>query len=320
MAKALQRLGAVGLLFWTVLGLVAWGLAAKEVRIVFEETSGGSVRAEAGAEGLAQLHDRVETLSQDLRGLSEAVEVNFAGLMGRLEALEEQQASLRDKLAQPARVEPTAVPEVIAPVPPPESKATSSFLSFKLPSQDFQFSEERTFQILGSLSRVGFDGKSTIHDFTGVSDKPEGRFTVNLSDPGAGISGSVSVRAAGIVTGSDGRDSEMYEHLSVEQFERIAFQFDAFEPSQVDVDSETTMGRVRGRMTIRGQEREVVMTVKGQMDASRRLVIEGEMPLSMSDFGVIVPAKLGMISVEDEVRVWIYLLARPMPKDKGPGR
>ena len=52
------------------------------------------------------------------------------------------------------------------------------------------------------------------------------------------------------------------------------------------------------------------MPVTAQLDEARRLVIEGEAALALSDFGISAPRKLGLISMEDRVNVWIRLRAR----------
>jgi len=315
MGKTLQRVGVMALILWTLAGFVAWGLASNRVHIVFEE---GGAETEEQAK-IALLNDRVSALSEDLRGLATAVSENFGALVAELER--EKAASLVAVGVQPAlRVvePPTDVsPETLAksdPEKPAEPARSKSFLSFKLPSDDFQFDEERTFKVLSGLSKVGFDGKSTIHDFTGVADKLEGSFTVNPAQPDSGASGELSIQAAGILTGSDGRDEEMYDHLAVEDFERIWFRLDSFEAGTVDRKEERLDGKIHGRMTIRGVERAMTMSVQGHMDESRRFVIEGEMALSQADFNVPVPAKLGMISMEDQVRVWVHILARPIPR------
>ena len=61
---------------------------------------------------------------------------------------------------------------------------------------------------------------------------------------------------------------------------------------------------------MRGTERPFAMPVNATLDAGRRLLLEGEAPLSLPDFGVPVPSKLGLISMEEKVVVWIALRAR----------
>jgi hypothetical protein len=57
-------------------------------------------------------------------------------------------------------------------------------------------------------------------------------------------------------------------------------------------------------------ERALAMPVRASVDASRRLLLEGQVALSLRDYGVPVPSKLGVISMEPEVVVWIALRAR----------
>lgn len=68
-------------------------------------------------------------------------------------------------------------------------------------------------------------------------------------------------------------------------------------------------------MTIRGQNRDVAMPVRFALDPQQRLVVEGQMPLKLSDYGVAVPSQLGgAITMQDQVTVWIALRARPQAK------
>lgn len=70
-------------------------------------------------------------------------------------------------------------------------------------------------------------------------------------------------------------------------------------------------GTVRGRMKIHGTERDFAMPVKVEVDDGHRLVIEGSAPLRLTDYGISVPNKLGLVKMEDEVSVWVTLRARP---------
>ena len=56
--------------------------------------------------------------------------------------------------------------------------------------------------------------------------------------------------------------------------------------------------------------REIEVPIQARVDESRRLVLEGEWPLLLSDYGVPIPNQLGVVSVEDEVRVWLRLRSR----------
>ena len=111
-------------------------------------------------------------------------------------------------------------------------------------------------------------------------------------------------------TGSDGRNEAMREHLDTEHHGRIRFDAASFEARTVDAEGLATDGIVRGALTIHGVTHDVEMPCRLRVDDGRRLSIEGEASLLMSDYDVEVPSKLGIISVEDKVTVWVALRAR----------
>ena len=108
---------------------------------------------------------------------------------------------------------------IAAPFPAPPQEATASaaprksFLAFQLPSQSFAFDERQSLVLLPQLSRVGFDAKSTLHDFSGVTSAVEGELDVCLARPGEGCSGRISVRAASLDTGLGKRDEPLCGRL-----------------------------------------------------------------------------------------------------------
>ena len=61
------------------------------------------------------------------------------------------------------------------------------------------------------------------------------------------------------------------------------------------------------------------MEVRARVDEARRLVVEGEMPLDLEDYGVPVPNQLGVVSMDPEVRVWVFLRARARRPAPGAG-
>jgi polyisoprenoid-binding protein YceI len=205
---------------------------------------------------------------------------------------------------QPPSADPTPTPEA-----PPAKKA--SFLSFSVPDAKFAFDEKQDYVLVGDLCRVGFDAKSTLHDFTGVTSKVAGRFTADFDDPQGAWQGEVTCEAATLVTGVEGRDENLREHLDTAHTPQIRFVVDKFEPTAVDAAKMTAKGTVRGRMTIRGKTRDVAMPVDVSVDPSKRVVVEGQMPLLLSDYEVPVPSQLGgTITMQDEVKVWVALRAR----------
>ncbi len=376
MRKFLQALGVLGLVAWTLGGVVVWKVVGDRVHVTVVD---GDDRA--GDERMLLLEDRLGALETDLRTLASTLGENFELLAARVDDDAESRAariagdlrSLRETIAArgagPAgALEPELArrldrldaalarlagapgaaaldgppghaghaghagadehatpldeglalpvpPAEPAPAPPQDEAPTApkkSFLAFRLPSDDFAFDQLRHYVLVPSLSRVGFDAKSTLHDFSGVSTAVGGELDADLSRP-ATASGFVRVTAESLRTGLDERDEALDEHLAVGEHPELEFRLESFEPGTIDVPGQRLQGLAKGRMTIRGVSREVAMPVHAYVDDSRRLVIEGEMPLRLPDYEVPVPNKLGVISMEEEVKVWIALRARSAP-------
>lgn len=214
------------------------------------------------------------------------------------------------ELASAVEPESEPVPEVQVAVQEQAKPSRGSFLAFSLPDRDFQFEGDQHFEILTDLSRVGFDAKTTLHDFTGISEKVSGSFDVDLAHPEEGLHGEVRVRAESLLTGLEGRDEAMLEHLQAEQNPDIVFELLKLRMPQVDASKRSVSGELHGRMSIRGKTVAVSIPVSVLVDDARRLVIEGEAPLHLPDFDIPVPNKLGVITMEEDVNVWVRLRAR----------
>jgi polyisoprenoid-binding protein YceI len=197
----------------------------------------------------------------------------------------------------------------------PASKAASrprkGFLTFQVPESGFSLEKLWKFTVVESLSRVGFDAKSTLHDFSGATTKVRGEITACLARPAEGCAGSIAADAAALQTGHDGRDEEMRKTLDTVKHPEIQFDWASFDATSVDVKTEKVEGTARGTMTIRGVARPFAIPVRVSVDASRRVVIEGQTKVKLTDFQVPVPSQLGLISMEDEIVLWIALRARP---------
>ena len=207
-----------------------------------------------------------------------------------------------------------SAPATAGEAPAPKPKKT--FLAFELPSSSFAPDRRWRFAVVAGESRVGFDAKSTLHDFSGVTSKVAGTLEVALARPGERPSGAIEVASASLDTGVADRDEEMRARLAVASHPSLRFEWSAYEATESDPRTGASKGTARGRLTIAGTTREVAMPVAVSVDASRRVTIEGELRIEVSDFGIEPPSKLGVISMQDEVVVWVSLRARPV----GPAR
>lgn len=226
---------------------------------------------------------------------------------------------------EPRTFEPVLATERVIAAPEHEGSATQttplevasrpqppkrSFLSFSLPSDSFDFDTRQRFEVVPSLSRVGFDGRSTIHDFTGATSAVSGELAVRLAQPNEHPRGEIRVRSAALDTGDPARDKGLREHLEVEAHPELRFLVSDFQAASIDAAGGRVTGTVRGEMTIHGISRPLAMPVEVTADDSHRLLIEGAADLSMTDYEVEVPSKLGLINMEETVRVWISIRAR----------
>jgi len=280
---------------------------------------------------LANVEARLETSARSNEAARAQTEATLQRFATALNDLSTAIAANAAQAAERARVEVVAVvpvevapvevaPVAVAPVeptpapvePPPADTAKKGFLSFKVPEKGFRFDARQRLAIVPSLSRVGFDAKSTLHDFSGVTQKVEGELVVDLSKPGDAPKGRISVECASLDTGLADRDEGMRELLESEKQKQITFTWSAFEAQSVDTAKQLVQGTVRGKLAIRGVERELAMPVKVSVDASKRVGIEGEARIKLTDFGIEPPSQLGMIEVEDELRLWISLRARTL--------
>jgi polyisoprenoid-binding protein YceI len=278
-------------------------------------------RAAARHADVAALRQEVAAVRQQLEHLGQ----ELAALREQVRGLPPQAAAQQPfapKDAEGAReAEPIEVPQKPpAPAEPapvvPQPKPAQGFLSFSLPAVQFRCDELQDYTLLPGLCRVGFDAKSTLHDFTGVTQKVAGRFTADFDDPEGAWSGDVTVDAGSLATGVEGRDADMWEHLATKEHPQIRFTIQRFWPAPggIDVEKQTARGEIEGQMTIRGKTRLLKMPVQLEVDPQKRVVVTGQAPLKISDYGVPVPSQLGLINMQDEVVVWVALRARLQPK------
>jgi len=337
MKKLLQVAGVLALVLWTGLGLAAWIMTKEQVHVTVSPDAPGTA-----ADPVALLAERVGELERDLASLNETLGSNFSildqrvaqalsgvqdgdpasrerALRARIAELEAQLSAARGSggealAAGGGKPEAEPAPGAAAAAPaasPQEAPApAASFLAFKLPSQSFVLDQRRRWTIVASLSRVGFDGKSSLHDFTGATTAISGELVVNPARPAERPSGKITVDARRLDTGLEDRDQDMREHLASDRFTSIEFELEGFEPDGA-TGGAALHGTVKGRMRIRGAEHAFSMPIKAEVDADHRLVVEGSAPLLLSDYGVPVPNKLGLVKMDDQVVVWITLRARP---------
>ena len=276
-------------------------------------------------------HEDVQRLRTEVAALREALAAlirEHAATKALVAALPAAVAAATPAVVSPAVVSPAVV--ATAPVAPSEpiaaateppaapeanaapAKPKGGFLTFSVPTSKFRFDEPQDYALVPDLCSVGFDAKSTLHDFTGRTGAVRGGFRADFDEAEAKWSGEIVCQAATLVTGVEGRDDNMRDHLDTKNHAEIRFRLDQFKaaPDGLDEANQKVRGEVSGTMTIRGQSKPFAMPVAVEVDAQKRVVVTGQAPLKLSDYGVPVPSQLGLINMQDEVVVWIALRAR----------
>lgn len=167
------------------------------------------------------------------------------------------------------------------------------------------------YTVASERSEVGFDGTSTLHDFTGRTRAVTGALFTQPTAPTVFASGWVECRAATLDTDNGSRDEKLREHLDVEHFPLIRFglaRAEAARPGALEVD-------LAGAFAIHGVEREYHFTVTSELAEDGALRVRGRAPLKLTDHG-IVPPKVVLIEVGDAVEVWFDLTLVPVAEEE----
>lgn len=305
------------------LSALSKGLGANLEQLARGLDGASAERDDEQAQQLAQLQQRLRTLERAGNTRAQRLAQQLAALRAELAqrgaapvASEETplaQAPAPEPIPEPAPEPEPAEPAPAEPgEPEPAPKKKRGLFSFKLAGGGPDFSQRQRYQVIASLSRVGFDAKSTLHDFSGVTSKVRGWLTTRLTGDDAHARGHVEAEVAELKTGVDGRDEEMLKRLDAKTHPKIVFELSRLEAKQSDTKARTYSGLAHGAFRIHGKRKEVTVPVEIEVDRSRRLVAKGEVGLQLTDFGIEPPSVAGAINMENEIKVWLSLRLRSL--------
>ena len=157
----------------------------------------------------------------------------------------------------------------------------------------FAASAERFAPATGSLVRV--EGTSTLHQWTMEGTAING--TIDSTAPAA----VVTIPVTSLKSEHTKMDKLMAEALKADKFPQIKYELiDAEVPANVA----TFNVKAKGKLTIAGVTRDVVLDVQGARGADGRYVLTGTAPVKMTAFGIKPPtAMMGTIKTGDDVKV-----------------
>ncbi len=158
--------------------------------------------------------------------------------------------------------------------------------------------------------KLTITGTSNVHDWTAstaavrvtkVQLAPQATGVAlweEVVKPGALETFDIAVAAATLKSPKDGLDKNMYKALKTSQYADVTFRL-----TRMEAGATPGTLKARGVLTIAGVARDVVLDLKTQpKDAT--LIVKGELPLVMTDYGVVPPkAMLGMIKTHPKVTV-----------------
>lgn len=168
---------------------------------------------------------------------------------------------------------------------------------------------------------IRFYGESTLHDFEGqVACQPfllEGHAVAGEKE--IILEPEVIVLVTEMDTDNDGRDKKMHSMFDSDNYPEIKGLFADLDPEQVMQQLKKT-GQGEGTLEFDLQIRDIKQRIKA---STRELTITPEQigfvmefPLSLSSYALEPPSVLGMIKVDDQVRVETHVILQRRTDNK----
>jgi polyisoprenoid-binding protein YceI len=165
------------------------------------------------------------------------------------------------------------------------------------------------FRIVPVQSRIGFDAKSTLHDFTGTTNQVHGAFRLDW-DRLAETQVAVRVVADQLNTGTPSRDDEMRKNkLETARFPAIRFEAKKLEPRESDAKAGTAKATIRGMLWLHGVQKEVAVEASLAPLEGTAVRVKGTAPIDIRDFGISPPRTMVFVKMDPKVTVTFDLRA-----------
>lgn len=190
--------------------------------------------------------------------------------------------------------------------------SSSTLLIFTLLAFTFSIAHAQTkYQSVGGVKLV-IEGTSNIHDWDMKSDKGYCSSLFDITKEGTlnGVSFiNFTVPAESLKSEHSGMDKNTYKALNTAKYSNISFT-----ASSVTVKPVGAAGYLltaKGRLTISGVTKDVVLTANGNMNADKSISYTGAYKIKMTDYNVEPPSlMLGAIKTGEFVNVKFDLLLR----------
>ena len=170
-----------------------------------------------------------------------------------------------------------------------------------------------------TTTRLGFThastlwvtGTSTIHDWRCDAGQVDGWIEATTGETVTGIAGAVvTVQAEALECKNGTMDKKTRKALDAEAHPTIRFELTS---ADVTAAADGFLAAATGQLTIAGQTRTIETEAQGRVTADGQVRLTGEVPVTMSDYGIKPPrAMLGTLKTGDDVVVHFDVVAAPV--------
>ncbi len=172
-------------------------------------------------------------------------------------------------------------------------------------------------------SSISIDGTSSIHDWTVETTLIGGTFQYEAGSPidpsVAGVAelktqpkAAVRIPVRTLKSGKKRMDEVMHAAMDEPSHKFIAYELVSLKPTDKDRVAGAPLNfEAKGKLTVSGTTRDVVMPVVITSDEADTLKVNGKVTIKMTDYGIEPPAPkiaLGLIKTGDEVELAIEWL------------
>lgn len=165
---------------------------------------------------------------------------------------------------------------------------------------------------------IKFFGRSTLHDFQGKVDCQPFSLASTARTDGVEIiqRPTIKVLVREMSTGNSARDKKMLAMFEQGTYPEIHGLFNDLDPEQMLQHLKAETGNpatLEFELLIRQQTRRIQAPVRDLNVTQERISFVVDFPLALSDFRLEPPSFLGMIRVDDQVRVEVHVVLLRQP-------
>ena len=167
-------------------------------------------------------------------------------------------------------------------------------------------SELLIFKLIPEESSAGFSAQSTLHDFSGVTNAIDGYLKIIPTDLENTAVSVVKVDPSKLTTGIKARDRWMKHDLEVTKYKEISWTLKNAKVRALD--NQKGKLEITGTLDLHGVQKDITSTVDVEIK-DNKVIIDGETPLLMSDYG-IKPSSMLFLKVKDKVVLKYHLAGK----------